>query len=149
MSTQSILYQARVLLGDTNSSSYWKQDWEVNDAITAAVPEVEIDYPQGYSVTVSGEGSITPTPDGVTKKLVAYKTAIILRQGEEASSSRDSIYVKDGDTVIDTTKGGSNKSKSLDSLIQRYNDLIDDLLINGEITDPRGYRINVYKVETL
>ena len=91
MSTLSILKQARSLLGDNNPTDYWKEDWEINDAITIAVPQVELDYPQGYVVLVSGEESISPAPDETTKILIAYKTAIIIRKGAESKSTREGI----------------------------------------------------------
>ena len=142
MSTMSILAQTRVLLGDTDPDNYWKEDWELNDAITAAVTQVEIDYPQGYEVTTSGEGAIDPTPDDTTKLLVAYKSAIMVREGDGSKSSREGIYVKDGDTVIDTTKGGANSGKSLNDLYRIYKNMIDNLYISNVNTG--GYRIDMY-----
>lgn len=147
MSTLSILKQVRGLLGDNDSSDYWKEDWEINEMITVAVPQVEIDYPQGYEVTVSGEESITPTPDDTTKLLVAYKTAIMIRQGETSKSTRDSIYVKDGDTVIDTTKGGANSTKSLSELYSIYQGMVDKLYIQSIETG--GYRMDNYDFEVI
>jgi len=145
MSDMTILRQVRVLISDTDTSDLWKQDWEVNDAITAAVPEVELDYPQGYSVLVSGESTISPAPDETTKKLFALKTAIIIVSAEAVKSDRESIYVKDGDTAIDTTKGGANKAKLLESLKADYDKLINQLNINIEGT--KGYRIDMYDME--
>ena len=147
MSTMSILAQARLLLGDTNSSNLWKEDWELNDAITAAIVQVEIDYPQGYEVLVSGESSIDPTPDDTTKLLVAYKVAIMVREGDGSKSSREGIYVKDGDTVIDTTKGGSNSGKSLNDLYRMYKNMIDGLYISN-ITSG-GYRVDMYDFDVV
>ena len=147
MSSLSILQQSRSLLGDTDASDYWKQDWEINEAITMAVAQVEIDYPQGYSVTVSGEGSITPAPDDTSKLLFAYKTAIIIREGEESKSNRESIYVKDGDTVIDTTKGGSSSIKSLSELMAIYQRMIDGLYIQSATVG--GYKIDMYDFEVI
>jgi len=149
MSTLSILRQARVLLGDTDPVNYWKEDWELNEAITSAVTQVEIDYPQGYEVTVSGEGSITPTPDETTKLLIAYKTAIIVREGNESKSNRESIYVRDGDTVIDTSKSASNSSKSLKDLRDIYMGMIDRLYTQQSAADVGGYRIDMYDFEVL
>ena len=143
MSTLSIVRHVRSLLSDTDESSFWKEDWEINDAITIAVPEVEIEYPQGFTVTVSGEDSITPTPDEPSKVLFSYKAAIIIREGSESQSTRDTIFVKDGDTTIDTTKGASSRGKSLTSLKSDYQRLIDRLTIN-DLDGVKGFRINTY-----
>lgn len=147
MSTLSILRQARTLLGDTDSDNQWKEDWELNDAITAAVAQTEIIYPQGYEVTVSGEDTIDPAPNDTSKLLFAYKTAIIIREGDESKTTREGIYVKDGDTTIDTTKGSSSSIKSLSELRSIYMGLIDSLYTQNITIG--GYRVDVYDFEVI
>lgn len=147
--------QVRILVGDTNPASYRKEDWEINEVVTLAVPLVEIDYYQGYALVTSGyvydgttESGITPTPDAQTKLLLAYRSAIILHENEIASSQTNAIYVKDGDTTIDTTKGSSSRQKALDSLYQHYIDLLTSLTIN-DINGAKGFRTDMYDSEEI
>ena len=139
----SILTQVRQLIADTDSSDYWKEDDEILHTISIAIPLVEIDYEQGYTMTGASEASISPAPDAITKTLFALMTAILLMAPEQIKSSREGIYVKDGDTVIDTTKGGSSRNSALSNLEAKYDALV--LKLNSGAGDGiAGYRVDMY-----
>jgi len=142
----SILKRVRHLLGDTDSTDYWKEDPDILQALFMAVPLVEIDYPQSITMSAFTESSISPAPDEATKNLFALMTAILLMAPESAKSSREGIYVKDGDTVIDTTRGGSNRGSALKSLEDRYANLVFQLN-SGSGDSVTGYRVDMYPSE--
>ena len=142
----SILKRVRQLIGDTDSTDYWKEDDDILYTLTLAVPLVEIDYSQGYAMSGTTEMSISPTPDEITKTLFALMTAILLLTPDQAKSAREGIYVKDGDTVIDTTKGGDSRDTAVKALEGRYNNLIFKLT-TGDGTGTIGYRVDMYPSE--
>lgn len=143
MASLSILKRVRMLIGDNDSSDYWKETDEILYTLTLAIPMVESDYYQGYTMSDVSEATITPSPDENSKNLFALMTAILLLAPEAVKSSREGIYVKDGDTVIDTTRGGGDKRSSLKVLEDRYERLIFNLTSAG-VT---GSRVDMYPSE--
>lgn len=133
----------RSFMSDTDSSSQWKTDEDIQDAIFTAVAIVEIDYYQGYTISNKDETTISPTPDNTSKILIALQAAIILVGGEVFKSSREGIMVRDGDTLIDTTKGADSKRLLFDKLIDRYENMIFSLNANSS-NATKGYRIDMY-----
>ena len=143
----TILRRVRALVGDTDSSDYTYTHENILDAILLAVPQVELDYYQGY--TVNDQAVISPTPSNAMEVVFAYKAAIVLKTGSIEQSDRSGIFVKDGDTTIDTTKGGKNKLDGLKELKKDYQNLIDRMMIEGVSTSGGidGKRVDVYTTE--
>lgn len=141
--------RVRALVGDTDNTDYTYSHETVLDAILLAVPAVEADFYQGY--TINDQGVISPTPDNLMETIVAYKAAIVLMGGTIVTSDRSGIYVKDGDTTIDTTKGGSQRLDTLKSMKDDYQNLIDRMIIEGTNTAGgiRGKRVDVYTDEEI
>jgi len=139
----------RALVGDVDDTDYQFTDEDILDALLMAVPLVELDYYQGY--TVNDQGTIDPTPDNMMETLFALRAAILLKQSDIAKSDRTGIFVRDGDTTIDTTKGGANKLSALENLQDQYQYAIDRLIIEGTNTvgGTRGNRVDVYTTEEL
>lgn len=141
--------QVRVFLQDflvESASPAW-EDEVIDQSIYMAVTLVSVDYPHSYEITEVGEENIDPEPSAIYSLLFALKASIILLGGDTLKASRDSIYVKDGDTVIDTTKGGSSKISLLESLKSQYNGIIHGLRMNGGFggdASGLGYRVDMY-----
>lgn len=135
----TIINKTRTFLGDTDPDNYTYTSDVVVNAIRVAIPIVEVDYPMGYECDEDTD-VISPSPDASAEVLFALQAAIIILTGGAAMSSTEGIYVRDGDTAIDTTKGASAKDSMIKKLENRYNTLIDRLLD----TDITGHRIDVY-----
>ena len=148
MALLSIVEQVRIFTNDTNISDYWKQDCDIEKALSIAVYMVEAECPLGYTMTGTDESTISPTPTASAKMLFALKTAIVLLSGELSTVARDGIFVKDGDITLDTTKGLEHRRGLLDGLIDQYNTLLTNYKINGDVFI-QGHRIDMYTDNTI
>jgi hypothetical protein len=143
MPTFGIIKRVRHFIDDNDPSNYWKTDCDIEQVLVMAVPMVEAEYPQGYTLTDVNEDSISPTPDEISMSLFALRTACILLSGKLSEVARDGVLAKDGDLTIDTTKGLEHRKGLLDGLKTQYKDLITSLNVNST-SNTRGYRVDMY-----
>ena len=64
------------------------------------------------------------TMDNDLRALFVQGAAMQLISAQSVESGMDSIYIKDGETVIDTAKSNSSASKSYEPLSKRWDDLL-------------------------
>jgi hypothetical protein len=111
------------------AACYWMN--EITSGITA------------FSVTGSiydDTFGIDPEPSWFTGQVVSKRAQYEIRKSQESESDLGAIYVKQGPIVVDTTKGGKDRSDNLKSLSSE----LDDLIMHLKMGSIRGARIDLY-----
>lgn len=99
-----------------------------------------------FSVTGSVDDStfgIDPAPSAYVGQLIGLKAQYEMRRARAAESDTRAIQVKQGDIMIDTTKGGRDRLASLQDLKGEIDRMVANIII-GEV---EGIRIDVYSTK--
>lgn len=97
----------------------------------------------GFSATGSaneGTLTITPAPSAYTGLLISKIAQLTARQRIQSEADTSGIFVRQGPVTIDTTKGGSQRIRSLTELKSEIMDMILTILT----ADTSGRRIDLY-----
>jgi len=139
----------RVVKWSTISGSFTEVDllYYIEDAYA----RVQVDYPSITSYTFSigatpAASTITPAPDIVDKVLLSTRAGFNVLHAYGVELIGDAVMIRAGSISLDTSKALRSHGVHLDRLAKDYDDLIDNLNINGKTsdTDSAGTRVDNY-----
>lgn len=139
----NLILRTRRLTGDiepivSGTNNYVFNDLELFEYIKDAVDYVAIDVDENYYI--SDTELITPTPTKWVQSLIAMKTALLVREQLSQEGYKDGIYIKDGDTVIDTTRTLQYRGLGQERLMVMYTDACIRYIMN----ENNGSSINTF-----
>jgi len=120
--------------GDTVYASYvWMepksakfQDTEIKLFISDALPEINNIFNESISTATYGPfKTITGISNPIIARMLVLKASEYALKSLQETLTADGIYIRDGDTVIDTTKALRDRAESLKSLKSKIDDSIE------------------------
>lgn len=140
-----IVKQIRRLVNDrVVSGTATRSDLEIPMYASDGLAEIEEDYPEFTSYVISGNG-IAPSPDTIDKRLIALKAAQLITYEDWRENAGDAIAIQTGTIRLDTSKGTRFFKELYEALSNSYNNMVDNLNINGKTgTSIGGTRVDNY-----
>ena len=141
-----LIGKIRRLISDTGEPSttvsgtldFVFQDHELYEYLKDSVALVAIDVNADYYIDAAD--LITPTPSSTLGALLSLEAAILIREQLSQEGYSDGIYIKDGDTVIDTTRTLQYRGLGQERLLKMYEEASTKYLMGEDVGSP----INTY-----
>jgi hypothetical protein len=108
---------------------------------------IQMDYPDFTVFTINLITSgITPEPDVIDKALMSIKAAQLISFDLGAERIGDAVMIRAGSITLDTSKSLRAHGIEFDRLDKMYDDLVQNLNMNGKSTETNvlGSRVDNY-----